>query len=72
MEKNISHLQVFGDPDLVIDRMNKNIEMRKVYFLKLLVENFTYISFSHIFRELKLADRFSKRALELEAEAITD
>ena len=57
---NISQLQVFGDSKMVIDWVNRNIQINSPHLQQLLraiirfLEIFTYFSITHIYRELNM------------------
>ena len=70
---NISQLQVFGDSKMVVDWVNKKIQINAPHLQQLLnairrlLEFFTGFIISHIYRELNLeADGLSKQALLLD------
>ena len=69
---NISQLQVFGDSKMVIDWVNRNIQINSPHLQQLLraikriLEHFTGFNITHIYRELDMeADGMAKQALLL-------
>ena len=73
IKNNISQLQLFGDSKMVVDWVNKNIQINAPHLQQLLnairrpMELLSNLMISHIYRELNTkADRLSKLALLLE------
>ena len=84
INNNISQLQVSGDSNMVVDWVNKKIQINVPHLQQLLndirrlLEFVTRFKISHIYRELSMeADGMSKQALlldigDLETEVITE
>ena len=73
IKNNISQLQVFGDSNMVVYWVNKKIQINTPHLQQILnaiirlLESFSNLMISHIYRELNTeADRLSKLALLLE------
>ena len=72
INNNISQLQVFGDSKMVVDWVNKKIQINAPHLQQLLrairriLELFTGFNITHIYKELNMeADGLSKLALLL-------
>ena len=66
-------MQVFGDSKMVVDWVNRRIQINSPHLQQLLnvisrfLEQFTSFSIAHVYRELNSeADKLSKMALPLE------
>ena len=73
IKNNISQLQVFGDSKMVVDWVNKKIQINAPHLQQLLnairrlLESVSSLMISHIYRELNTkADRLSKLTLLVE------
>ena len=73
INNNITQMQVFGDSKMVVDWVNRKIQINAPHLqillniIRRMLESFTGLRISHIYRELNMeADGLSKLALLLD------